>query len=67
MPTAIDRAGAQELVKAGAAIVDVLPPAVYEKSHLPGAVNIPLPELDRETTADLDRDWPVVVYCFDTQ
>ena len=67
MPTSIGRARVQELAEAGAAIVDVLPPGEYEKSRLPGAISIPLPKLDREATAGLDRDRPVVVYCFDTQ
>ena len=67
MPTPIDRARVQELIEAGAALVDVLPAGEYRQTHLPGAVNVPLPELDHETTARLDRDRPVVVYCFDTQ
>lgn len=67
MPRSIDRARVQELARAGAQIVDVLPPGEYAQTHLPGAVNIPLPRLDRETTSRLDRDRPVVVYCFDTQ
>ena len=35
----------------------------YEEEHLPGAINIPLKELDRETIARLDRDASVIVYC----
>jgi rhodanese-related sulfurtransferase len=35
--------------------------------HLPGAINIPLKELDRETIARLNRDAPVIVYCHDYQ
>ncbi|MGH2934324.1 MAG: rhodanese-like domain-containing protein [Gaiellaceae bacterium] len=35
--------------------------------HLPGAINIPLKTLDRETTQQLDRARPVIVYCYDTQ
>jgi len=45
----------------------VLPAASFEKEHLPGAINIPLKELDRETTGQLDRGRPVIVYCYDSQ
>lgn len=47
--------------------MDVLPLGEYTRTRLPGAVNVPLPKLDAETTDGLDRDRPVVVYCFDTQ
>jgi rhodanese-related sulfurtransferase len=47
--------------------VEVLPRAEFEDEHLPGAINIPLMELDREHTARLDRSRPVIVYCYDSQ
>jgi rhodanese-related sulfurtransferase len=50
-----------------AQLVDVLPREEYEAEHLPGAVNIPLKELDRNTTAQLRHGAPVVVYCHDYQ
>jgi rhodanese-related sulfurtransferase len=50
-----------------AQLVDVLPPAEFEEEHLPGAISIPLKQLDRETTNQLDRGRPVVVYCHDYQ
>ena len=43
----------------------MLPRDEYVEEHLPGAINIPLKELDGETTAGLDRRSPVVVYCWD--
>ncbi|MBA3791298.1 MAG: rhodanese-like domain-containing protein [Rubrobacter sp.] len=49
----------------GAQLVDVLPPEEYGEAHLPGAINIPLKELNRETTEQLRRDEPVIVYCYD--
>ena len=55
----------RELVEEGAQLVDVLPREEYEGSHIPGAINIPLKELNRETTAGLRRDAPVIVYCHD--
>ena len=62
---AIDRDEVQRLLAAGAQLVEVLPPAEYEEEHLPGAINIPLKQLDRETTGQLDRGRPVIVYCYD--
>ncbi len=62
MPTSIDRDDVQRLLGEGAQLVEVLPPTEYEEQHLRGAVNIPLKSLDRETTARLERDRPVIVY-----
>lgn len=45
--------------------MEVLPREEYEEEHLPGAVNIPLKELNRQTTARLRREEPVIVYCHD--
>ena len=45
--------------------MEVLPPEEYEEQHLPGAVSIPLKQLDAGTTASLDKANPVVVYCWD--
>ena len=67
MPTQIGRDQVRRLLEAGAQLVDVMPAREYSKAHLPGAISIPLTRLDRATTAALDRDRPVVVYCFDSQ
>ena len=67
MPTRIDREEVQRLVAAGAQLVEVLPAAEFEEEHLPSAINIPLKELDRETTRQLKRKQPVIVYCHDYQ
>jgi Alkylmercury lyase len=66
MPTAIDRDEVQRLVAGGAQLVEVLPAVDYDEEHL-GAINIPLKELDRETTRQLERERPVIVYCHDYQ
>jgi rhodanese-related sulfurtransferase len=50
-----------------AQLVDVLLREEYEEEHLPGAINIPLKELDQDTTTRLQRDAPVIVYCHDYQ
>jgi len=68
VPTAIDRAEVQRLLlEEQAQLVEVLPPDEHEDEHLPGAINIPLKTLDRDTTSSLDRARPVIVYCYDTQ
>jgi rhodanese-related sulfurtransferase len=68
MPTPIDRDELQRLLAGPRAqLVEVLPVAEFADEHLPGAINIPLDALDRETASRLDRDLPVVVYCHDYQ
>jgi rhodanese-related sulfurtransferase len=67
MPTEIHRDDVRSLVAGGAQLVDVLPAQEYEEEHLPGAINIPLKTLDRQSTAQLRRDQPVIVYCHDYQ
>ena len=67
MPTEIRRDEVCQMVAGGAALVEVLPAEEYEAEHLPGAINIPLPQLDRQTTAPLQQDQPVIVYCYDWQ
>jgi rhodanese-related sulfurtransferase len=68
MPIPIDRDKLQRLVRdKQAQLVEVLPPDEYDDEHLPGAINIPLKTLDRETTGRLQHDCPVIVYCYDTQ
>ncbi len=62
MPTSIDRSDVQRLIEEGAQLVEVLPPTEYGEMHLPGAINIPLKSLSRETTAKLERDRPTIVY-----
>ncbi len=66
MPATIDREELQRLVAAGAQLVEVLPPVEYSEAHLPGAINLPLKELNPATAERLDRDRPVIVYCYDT-
>jgi rhodanese-related sulfurtransferase len=63
----IDRNQVREMVGAGGQLVDVLPSKEYAAEHIPGAVNIPLKALGRETVFRLDPDRPVIVYCHDYQ
>jgi rhodanese-related sulfurtransferase len=55
------------MVADGAQLVEVLPAKEYEAEHLPGAINIPLRQLDRQTTVALRQDQPIIVYCYDSQ
>jgi rhodanese-related sulfurtransferase len=57
----------RRLAESGAQLVEVLPAPVYEPEHLPGAINIPLQQLNRQTATRLQRGRPVIVYCYDTQ
>lgn len=67
MPTPIDRERVQRLLGEGAQLVEVLPRAEFEDEHLPGAINVPLKELDRESVDLLEPVRPVIVYCYDYQ
>jgi phage shock protein E len=55
------------MVEEGAPLVEVLPAQEYAAEHLPGAINIPLQQLNRQTTVYLQQDRPVIVYCYDSQ
>lgn len=66
MPKSIDTARVRQLVDGGAQLVDVLPAEMYRRDHLPGAINIPLAEIDSAVDT-LDRGRAVVVYCGDYQ
>jgi rhodanese-related sulfurtransferase len=66
MARTIDLNGLRELLDGGAQLVEVLPRDEYEQLHLPGALHLPLKELDAERSgALLDRSHTVVVYCWD--
>jgi rhodanese-related sulfurtransferase len=65
MPTRIDLAQVQQLLDDGAQLVEVLPAAEYSDEHLPGAINLPLKQLNATTAARLDQTRPVIVYCWD--
>jgi rhodanese-related sulfurtransferase len=67
MPESVTREEVQTLVHNGAQLIEVLGPREYAEAHLPGAINIPLAKLDRETAAALTHERPVIVYCHDLQ
>jgi rhodanese-related sulfurtransferase len=61
----IDLLELKRLLDQGVQLVDVVAPDEYAEEHLPGAVNIPLKQLDARAVAQLDRRKPVAVYCHD--
>jgi rhodanese-related sulfurtransferase/CBS domain-containing protein len=65
MARTVDLPGVQELLERGAQLVEVLPLEEYQELHLPGAIHLPLKQLDAQHAKQLDRERPVVVYCWD--
>ena len=65
MPTRSARSGLLALLAEGTQLVEVLPREEYAEEHLPGAISIPLKELDAGTTTGLARARSVVAYCCD--
>lgn len=58
---------AKSLIDSGALIVDVRGRKAYEERHLPGAISVPLSELERAIPPSIAQagDRPIVVYCGD--
>jgi rhodanese-related sulfurtransferase len=68
MPRPVDREELQRLRREERApLIEVLSADEFEDEHLPGAINIPLKTLDAESTASLDPQRPVIVYCYHHQ
>lgn len=56
----------QALMENGAQVVEVLARDEYDEDHLPGAINIPLRQLEAEGPVRLDKTRPVIFYCWDS-
>ena len=67
MPATVSTEKVRSLASQGAQLLEVLPQSAYDEEHLPGAVNIPLPSLTPQAVEQLDRQRPVIVYCYDTE
>jgi len=65
MSAGIGREELRTLTGQGAQLAEVLPAEEYAWAHLPGAVSLPLKELDA-LAGQLDRSRPVIVYCHDS-
>jgi phage shock protein E len=59
----IQGSDARKLVAAGARLLDVRSPEEYARGHLPGALNVPVQELDRRLAEVGPADRDLVVYC----
>ena len=57
------RERAHQMVEGGARLVDVRTPQEFAEGHLPGAVNIPLDQLERRVGEIGAPDTKVVLYC----
>ena len=67
MPSAIDRPEVLRLLSEDdAQLAEVLPRGEFDEEHLEGAVHVPLKQLSAGTAAVLDRQRPVIVYCWDS-
>jgi len=58
-----EAAAVSQALAAGARIVDVRTPGEFANGHVPGAVNIPLGELQSKIKKVGKKRKPVVVYC----
>jgi rhodanese-related sulfurtransferase len=67
VPTTIDIEEVCRLVARGGQLVEVLPRRDYEEEHLPGAMSLPLQDLDAQSIQRLDPRRPVIAYCYDYQ
>lgn len=65
--TVVNREQVRNLMRQGAQVLDVLPASAYRKSHLRGAINLPLAEFQEAKLRQLDRERPIVTYCYDRQ
>lgn len=58
----VDSARAHELVSQGATLLDVRTDGEWVEGHLPGAMHIPVQDLETRMS-EVSREHPVVVYC----
>ncbi len=66
MPVQIGRDEVQRLMREeGAQLIEVLPRPEYQDLHIPGAINLPLDEIDERALEVLDPARPVIAYCHD--
>ena len=59
MPREIRREEVRRLIDQGVQLVEVLPAKEYREDHLPGAINLPLRQLETEARSALDVSRPV--------
>ncbi len=52
-----------EMIKNGAKIVDVRSTEEFEDEHFPGAVNIPVNEIQKRMPELGEKEAPIIMYC----
>jgi rhodanese-related sulfurtransferase len=62
----LQRTEVQAQIEKGAQVVEVLPREEFEEDHIPGAIHLPLGKVELEAEERLDKNRPVVVYCWDS-
>lgn len=58
----VDPAGVQEAMSAGAQVLDVRTPGEFQLGHIPGAINVPVDQIQGQA-ASFDKNATYVVYC----
>lgn len=66
MPKSVELADVRHLLDRAGQLIDVLPAEEYRDEHLPGAINVPLKQLDADAATRLDRHRPLITYCHDS-
>lgn len=59
----IDRGVREYGTTPGAVLLDVRSPEEYDRGHIPGSRNLPLPLLDQMDDVTEQKDAPIFVYC----
>jgi len=59
----IDTSKVKEKISGGAFVVDVRTPAEYQSGHYPGALNIPVDQLEKRLDEFGQKDKSIIVYC----
>ncbi|MFI8416669.1 rhodanese family protein [Serratia sp. NPDC078593] len=63
-PKSVSPQQAQEMIKAGAALIDIREPAEFLREHIPGAISVPLSEINAgKELAGLSTQQPVIFHC----
>jgi phage shock protein E len=62
-PSGAERTAIKEKIQQGALVIDVRTPSEFSAGHYPGALNIPLQDLDGRLGELGDRKRSVIVYC----
>jgi phage shock protein E len=62
-PSGAERVVVKEKIQQGALVIDVRTPSEFSAGHYPGALNIPLQDLDGRLGELGDKKRAIVVYC----